>query len=65
MPIDGMYGCVMTDAAVGLIRRNERERIVKTLEKERTILLPAVNEQEVWHLAIDHAIDIVRGTNAD
>jgi len=33
MPIDGMYGRVMTDAAVELIRLDERKQVVKEIEK--------------------------------
>lgn len=33
MQIDGMYGCLMTDAAVELIRLDERKRVVKEIEK--------------------------------
>jgi hypothetical protein len=65
MPIDGMYGCVMTDAAVELIRRDERERIVRLIEacKFGTPDSPYVDEDIIRGL--EWAIAAVREENAD
>ena len=58
MPIDGMYGCLMTDAAVELIRRDERERIIRLLEGD-------VQVSGNGTMLMDRIRSTVRGENAD
>jgi len=58
MQIDGMYGCVVADAAVELIRRDERERIVRLLEDDAQ-----VNGNGA--MMMDYLRSLIRGTNAD
>jgi hypothetical protein len=58
MPIDGMYGCLMTDAAVELIRRDERERIIRLLEDD-------VQVSGNGTMLMDRIRSTVRGENAD
>ena len=58
MPIDEMYGCLMTDAAVELIRRDERERIIRLLEDD-------VQVSGNGTMLMDRIRSTVRGENAD
>ena len=58
MPIDEMYGCLMTDAAVELIRRDERERIIRLLEDD-------VQVSGNGTMLMGRIRSTVRGTNAD
>jgi len=58
MPIDEMYGCLMTDAAVELIRRDERERIIRLLEGD-------VQVSGNGTMLMDRIRSTVRGENAD
>ena len=58
MPIDGMYGCLMTDAAVESIRRDERERIIRLLEDD-------VQVSGNGTMLMDRIRSTVRGENAD
>jgi hypothetical protein len=58
MSIDGMYGCLMTDAAVELIRRDERERIIRLLEDD-------VQVSGNGTMLMDRIRSTVRGENAD
>ena len=58
MPIDGMYGCLMTDAAVELIRRDERERIIRLLEDD-------VQVSGNGTMLMDRIRSTIRGENAD
>ena len=58
MQIDGMYGCVVADAAVELIRRDERERIIRLLEGD-------VQVSGNGTMLMDRIRSTVRGENAD
>ena len=58
MQIDGMYGCVVADAAVELIRRDERERIIRLLEDD-------VQVSGNGTMLMDRIRSTVRGENAD
>jgi hypothetical protein len=58
MSIDGMYGCLMTDAAVELIRRDERERIIRLLEDD-------VQVSGNGTMLMGRIRSTVRGENAD
>jgi hypothetical protein len=58
MSIDGMYGCLMTDAAVELIRRDERERIIRLMEDD-------VQVSGNGTMLMDRIRSTVRGENAD
>jgi hypothetical protein len=58
MSIDGMYGCLMTDAAVELVRRDERERIIRLLEDD-------VQVSGNGTMLMDRIRSTVRGENAD
>jgi len=58
MPIDGMYGCLMTDAAVGLIRRDKRERIIRLLEDD-------VQVSGNGTMLMDRIRSTIRGEDAD
>ena len=58
MPIDGMYGCLMTDAAVELIRRDERERIIRLLEDD-------VQVSGNGKMLMDRICSTIRGGNVD
>jgi len=53
-----MYGCLMTDAAVELIRRDERERIIRLLEDD-------VQVSGNGTMLMGRIRSTVRGENAD
>jgi hypothetical protein len=58
MQIDGMYGCVIADAAVELIRRDERERIIRLLEDD-------VQVSGNGKMLMDRICSTIRGENVD
>ena len=58
MQIDGMYGCVIADAAVELIRRDERERIIRLLEDD-------VQVSGNGKMLMDRICSTIRGGNVD